>query len=126
MPSSQKSLFRSASSHSASLTSLVESRQSMTPQSPLSTSQAPKSISISRDENTLVWRHPDHTRWYRRILDWVLGRRKVTMAIPEMEGANGCNRAEDGRIPSHLSMTSRLSFFNDRMLGPERKLSCKT
>ncbi|KAJ3192614.1 hypothetical protein HK101_006227 [Irineochytrium annulatum] len=93
MPPAQRSLFRAESKKDMSMTGLVELHTSMHAKSPLAVPPAPRGINVLKNE---VDRRGS---WYRIF---------------------SSKNADPGpAIPSSLSMTSRMSYFTDRVLAPE-------
>ncbi|KAI9017423.1 Alpha/Beta hydrolase protein [Gaertneriomyces semiglobifer] len=101
MPSDSLKLMRAESHHNLSLKSFTESKSSMRKNSPLTPQEAPRKIDVLHDK---VDRRES---WYHRYNPF---RKSSEMKRQQRNGPS---------IPSHLSMTSRMSYFTDRILAPE-------
>ncbi|KAJ3187889.1 hypothetical protein HDU85_006282 [Gaertneriomyces sp. JEL0708] len=101
MPSDSLKLMRAESHHNLSLKSFTESKASMRKNSPLTPQEAPRKIDVLHDK---VDRRES---WYHRYNPF---RKSSEMKRQQRNGPS---------IPSHLSMTSRMSYFTDRILAPE-------
>jgi hypothetical protein len=95
MPNQHMNVLRTESTHSLSFTNILEMRANIKPTAPLAVRPAPRNIDVVHDKAD--W----SLSWYRR---WFEGWFKSPPA-PE--------------IHSTLSMTSRMSYFSDRLIAPE-------
>ncbi|KAJ3300190.1 hypothetical protein HK104_003418 [Borealophlyctis nickersoniae] len=93
MPQEQLSLIRAESHKSLSMAHLIDSKSTIKKLSPLTQPEAPRRIDVLKGEadRSKSWYH-----WFR--------------SQPPPAGPS---------IPSSLSMTSRMSYFTDRIIAPE-------
>ncbi|TPX58461.1 hypothetical protein PhCBS80983_g03144 [Powellomyces hirtus] len=97
MPSEQLKLMRAESHKNLALKNLTNSKSTMKKNSPLTPQDAPRKIDVLNDQS-------DHSKsWY-------------SFMKPKR---NGPERIQGPSIPSSLSMTSRMSYFTDRVISPE-------
>lgn len=96
MPSEQLKLMRAESHHNLSLKSLSDAKHNIKKNDPLAVQEAPRRINVFSDE-------ADRSKsWYS-----FLKPKPAQTAGPS--------------IPSSLSMTSRMSYFTDRIISPESR-----
>ncbi|KAJ3152576.1 hypothetical protein HDU89_001269 [Geranomyces variabilis] len=97
MPSEQLKLMRAESHKNLALKSLANAKSSMKKNSPLTPQDAPRKIDVLNDVS-------DHSKsWYSFI-------KPKTSRSERVQGPS---------IPTNLSMTSRMSYFTDRIISPE-------
>ena len=99
MPGNQINMLKTESHPSHALSELIRSKTMVTKNAPLKTIEAPRSIDVM--SNSVDRRQS----WYYKY--------QPKAFAPAVTGPE---------IPTALSMTSRMSFFTDRIIQPERKL----
>ncbi|KAJ3145963.1 hypothetical protein HDU86_000587 [Geranomyces michiganensis] len=97
MPSEQLKLMRAESHKNLALKGLANAKSSIKKNSPLTPQEAPRRIDVLNDVS-------DHSKsWYSFI-------KPKTSRSERVQGPS---------IPTSLSMTSRMSYFTDRVISPE-------